>query len=327
MKEGAVTYDEVVRAAIGLLREGRNISKPLVRERVGNRGSHSTIQRHLDAWRETLTTSDLEVLPPSMPPELMQHVEAFWNAATGIVEEKLSDEWSRAKASIETANQLREAADLNRDQWQEYAREKDTQLTQKDSEIVQYQQRLRTAEDRLRVRDQEYQGLLDRLDAKDRAMKSEREAMAERIDLLESRHQQELEAAESRWGAEREKLQDQAKAAIERAELEVSRSDKHEVYFLNEVAKARDETEKTRERYEASITRLEQELVITRRREESNSVRLGQMEERLMTAQDQSESQQADKEAILTELSEAKDVIARLEKENVELKQKSDQTQ
>ena len=318
MKEGAITYDEVVRAAIQILREGRNIAKPLIRERLGDRGSHSTIQKHLDTWRESLETSDLEVLPPTMPPELIHHVEAFWNASTALVENKLADEWARAKQAVEIAEQARDTAVFERDQWQDYAKEKDLEIAARDSEIAQYGERLAATEDRLRIRDQEYQGAVDRLTEKDRAIENERQSMKERIELLESRHQQDMEAAESKWDGEREKLQEQAKAAIERAELEVSRSEKHEIYFLGEARKARDETDAVRERCEKDVQRLEQELNITRRREEAGSVRLGNMEERLMSVQDQSERHQADKEGALKELAVAKDIINGLENTHAE---------
>lgn len=321
MKSGAITYDEVVRAAIHILREGRNISKPLIRERLGDRGSHSTIQKHLDAWRESLQTSDLEVLPPSMPPELMPHVEAFWNAATAMVEDKLAQEWARARQSVQQAEQSRDTAYLERNQWQEYAKEKDSELAARDSGLAQYRERLAATEDRLRIRDEEYQGAVDRLTEKDRAIESERQSMKERVELLESRHDYAMEAAESRWDVEREKLQQQAAAAIAQAELEVERSDKHEVYFLGEARKARDEAAQIQDKCDQTIARLEQELVITRRREEASSVRLGQMEERLMKVQDNNESLKSEKEALLTEISRTKEAIARLDGENQALKQ------
>jgi len=278
----AITYDEVVRAAIRLIRDGQNVTKPAIREQLGNRGSHSTIQKHLDAWRETLAASDVEVLPPSMPPELTEHLEAFWNAAVSLVEDNLAGEWERAKQSVETAEAEKQAAFEDRDRWQEYVREKDVELAQRASEIEQVSKRLQDTEERLQTRDQEYQALLDRMDAKDRMMADERTAMQERIELIEQRHQQELDAAKSAWEAEKERLQEQAKAAQERAELEVRRSDQHEVYFLGEVRKARDETDQVRKDAEARVTRTEQELSLSHRREEAASLRLSKMEERLL---------------------------------------------
>jgi len=325
MKKSAITYDEVVRAAIQILREGQNISKPLIRERLGNRGSHTTIQKNLDGWRESLTTSDLEVLPPSMPPELMPHIEALWNASTAMVEDKLASEWVSAKQSVEDAERVRDVAHLEKDKWKDFARDKESELTGRESEIVHFKERLASLEDRLRIRDQEYQAAVDRLTEKDRAIEGERDSMKQKIELLESRHTQAMKAAESRWDAEIEKLQEQTDAAKERAQLEIRRSDSHEVYFLNEVAKARDETDRVREKSEQEVKRIEQELTITRKREESSSVRLGQMEERLMATQDQADGLTADKEELLSELATAKEDKARLEKENLRLNQAIEQ--
>jgi chromosome segregation ATPase len=299
----AITYDEVVRAAIRLIREGQNITKPAIRERLGNRGSHSTIQKHLDTWRETLSSSDVEVLPPSMPPELAEHLEAFWNAAVSLVEDNLAGEWDRAKQSVEVAEAEKQAALEEMDRWQEYVQEKDVELAQHVLETEQVSKQLRATEERLQTRDQEYQALLDRLDAKDRMMADERQAMQERIELIESRHKQELEAAQSSWEAEKERLQEQASTAQERAELEVRRSDQHEVYFLGEVRKARDETDQVRKEAEGRIERMEQELVISQRREEASAQRLSKMEERLFEFERRYDEARTDNEKLRQDVS------------------------
>lgn len=312
MKEGAITYEEVVRTAIRILREGKSISKPLVRERMGNRGSHSTIQKHLDSWRETLSESDLEVLPPSMPAELTPHLEAFWEAATSLVETSLSGEWERAKTAIKAAENEKATAIDDRDQWKQYAEDKEADIGRKNTEIEGQTRELARVEERLRVRDLEYQGLQDRLDEKDRAIAGERQAMDERIGMLTTKHQQDSEAAQARWGIERQRLKEEAEAAKARADLEIRRSDQHEIYFLGEVRKARDETELTRERGEQNVKRLEQELTITRRREESGSVRLGKMEERLYACQDEREKLVEDVGAARETLTERDTEVASL---------------
>jgi len=312
MREGAVTYDEVIRAAIRILREGKNITKPLIRERLGNRGSHTTIQKHLDSWRETLTESDLEVLPPSIPVELTPHLEAFWDAATTLVESSLSDEWARANTAICAAEEKSAAAVLDRDQWEIYARDKDGDLIRKNGEIKDLRQQLAKIDERLRIRDVENEGLQDRLDAKDRAIASEREAMDERIDMLETKHQRNLETTQARWDIERQRLEEEAEAAKARAALEIRRSDQHEIFFLNEVRKARDETERARTIGEEAAARHEQEMLITRRREESSSIRLGQMEERLMSCQD-------DREKLTENLANMRETLAQKETETAGL--------
>lgn len=291
MKEGPVTYDEVVRVAIRILREGRNITKPLVRERLGDRGSHSTIQKHLDTWRETLSESDLEVLPPAMPVELTPHLEAFWNAATSIVEANLSSEWERAKEAIDAAEHKAQVAELEREQWEVYAREKEADLARKNEAIIDLRHQLGKAEERLSVRDMEYQGLLSKLDDKEEAMAAERETMSERLALLVTKQQQEIEALQARWDIECQRLEEEAEAAKARAALEIRRSDDHEIYFMKEIDKARMEADRARTVGDESIARIEQELLITRRREEAGSVRLGQMEERLMELQNEREKQ------------------------------------
>lgn len=326
MKEGPVTYDEVVRVAIRILREGRNITKPLVRERLGDRGSHTTIQKHLDTWRETLSESDLEVLPPAMPVELTPHLEAFWNAATSIVESNLSSEWERAKEAIDAAEHKAQVAELEREQWEVYARDKDADLVRKNDEIKDLRHQLSKVEERLSLRDIEYQGLLSKLDDKEEAMAAERETMSERLALLVSKQQQDTEALQARWDIERQRLEEEAEAAKARAALEVRRSDQHEIYFMKEIDKARTEAARARTVGEESVARVEQELLISRRREEAGSVRLGQMENRLMALQDDRD-ELADKSSTLREtlaiqeieLNKFRDLVVSLESEKEKL--------
>ena len=310
MTGSAITYDEVVLAAVRALREGKNITKPLIRERLGNRGSHSTIQKHLNAWRETLSESDLQVLPPSMPPELAPHIEALWNAATSLVETSLAAEWLRANAVVESAEIRVLEAGKEREQWALYAHDKDLEIAHKNTEIKDLRHQVAKSEERLKIRDLEYQALQGRLDDKERAIANEREAMAERINTLETKHRQARESDETKWQADRKRLEKEAEAAKARTELEIRRSDQHEIYFLNEVRKARDETQLARERGKENVEQLNQELLITRRREESGSVRLGKIEDKLMVCQQEreaiSEKAAASREMLLNKEEEAR---------------------
>ena len=51
MGRKGVTYEEVANSAWALIQEGKRVTAAAVRERLG-RGSMTTIQRHLQAWRE-----------------------------------------------------------------------------------------------------------------------------------------------------------------------------------------------------------------------------------------------------------------------------------
>lgn len=167
-----------------------------------------------------------------MPLELAPHIETLWNAATSLVETSLAADWLRANAVVESAEIRVLEAGKEREQWALYAHDKDLEIAHMNTGINDLRHQVAKSEERLKIRDLEYQALQGRLDDKERTIANEREAMAERINTLETKHRQARESDEIKWQADRKHLEKEAEAAKARTELEIRRSDQHEIYFL-----------------------------------------------------------------------------------------------
>ena len=61
--------DEVRFAAEALKVAGRTVSIIAVKEKLGGRGSYTTIKRHLDSWSQSAPRE--QSTPPELPPELL----------------------------------------------------------------------------------------------------------------------------------------------------------------------------------------------------------------------------------------------------------------
>jgi len=85
MPRAGVSYDEVAKAANQLLYQGQHPSVQRVREITGT-GSNTTINRHLDTWRESFSDKQKAVLPGSVPEDLMSPLDEFWSTALSRAE-------------------------------------------------------------------------------------------------------------------------------------------------------------------------------------------------------------------------------------------------
>jgi len=122
MGRAGVTYEEVAEAARSLIEEGRRATAAAVRERLG-RGSLTTIQRHLQTWREreapveALKKSEklqamLERLREELEPskrtleQMAGLYRAFLGAETERTLKKLATEMEHSQQELERSMKL-----------------------------------------------------------------------------------------------------------------------------------------------------------------------------------------------------------------------------
>lgn len=117
MSRKGITYEEVASAARDLIQEGKRVTAAAVRERLG-RGSMTTIQRHLQAWRENEAPVEavkksmalqemLERLAKELEPskQMAEQAASLYRAFLGPETEralkKLAVEFERARQELE----------------------------------------------------------------------------------------------------------------------------------------------------------------------------------------------------------------------------------
>ena len=110
-----LSSEDVATAAERLRHEGRPVSTVAVREKLGGKGSYTTIQRYLEAWRENQATgknAEPAKVPASVTEALTRAGAEVWSrardwAAREAASEK--DKWSNEMAGRD--RELREASD------------------------------------------------------------------------------------------------------------------------------------------------------------------------------------------------------------------------
>ena len=106
--------DEVRFAAEALKVAGRTVSIIAVREKLGGRGSYTTIKRHLDSWSQSAPRE--QSTPPELPPELLssqtEALAVLWQSAIQSAREMLAEELAKqARLGAEKDRALAEASD------------------------------------------------------------------------------------------------------------------------------------------------------------------------------------------------------------------------
>jgi|GEM_PF-6137676 len=106
--------EEVRFAAEALKAAGRSVSIIAVREKLGGRGSYSTIKRHLDSWIHSVPRE--QGAAPELPPELLssqtEALAVLWQSAIQSAKELLADELAKqAQLDAEKERALADAAD------------------------------------------------------------------------------------------------------------------------------------------------------------------------------------------------------------------------
>lgn len=213
MARPGVGQDEVVRVAIRLLSQGKSPSVRNVWRGLGERGSFETISKHLEAWRAGLSEATLEVLPPTLPPALLDPLEALWTVAVQEAASQYADARAAAEAATAQAQALRHEAEQAAGAASQEAAQLRAELAHVRESLEAEQARSQDLVRQLDARDAEL-GQLRRAQADEQRMQEERarllqedvarqqQAYADKLRALEARVQAEVdrgEAQERHW--------------------------------------------------------------------------------------------------------------------------------
>lgn len=98
IESNRVTFQEVVQAATRLSAEGEKVTLDAIRKKLGDRGSYTTISKHLNAWKEGLgVMPEGPLTDPDLPEPLAVLAVSLWTEACALARAELSE----AKESLE----------------------------------------------------------------------------------------------------------------------------------------------------------------------------------------------------------------------------------
>jgi hypothetical protein len=154
MARNGITPEEVFATADGISQAGDVVSVKKVRERLGDRGSYSTISRHLREWERARGIDvDHDNRPPaSVERDALRFVQSLWRALLGAVPRnggaskarlhQLDHEIDHSRQSIQTVEQRCAVAARELDRITAELAEKQRELQSLESELAASEQRL-----------------------------------------------------------------------------------------------------------------------------------------------------------------------------------------
>lgn len=269
-----IEFDDVSRASVRLISQGKRPTVDAVYEAVGRRGSRTTINKHLKAFLESFKEKGFSALPSAIPEDLVPIINDFWaqalvQAGKGYEEERKAWE-QKFKSQQEEIQRLNSVID-----------QRDTLLSDRDQFIHQQEANINTlegnvvaAKDLVRARELQIADLIEDKRRMDRILSGERE---------EARHQ--LEVASESWARERSSLERIAKEARQAAEDARTQMSEAEAthnrltdYWIMEVDDARQQVNELKERQIEEKKRWEADLLLQTRRADRYSMTISEQE-------------------------------------------------
>lgn len=296
MRPAVISYDDVKRVAIRLISKGRQATIDAIHSELGHRGSRTTVHKHRLAFFEELQQRGVQVLPASLPEALIPLIEDFWTQAVQRAGEAFGDERTALEGRAhELAGQLAaaEAATAQK----EACVETQQQLIEKLTEQVSA------------LQDESATHQAYAKDYSEQLAKSQDRFAAYRRQISDERAvQEQLQGTErAEWQREKEHLEAELEAANARLSIEVKRSDDQATYWYKQVDNARLDLARMDEQRQQEVHRLESELLIGRKREESLARRMGKLE-------DQYDAKVAEVESLRGKLEQARANLREQEK-------------
>lgn len=276
MSRALTTYEDFKRSWMRITANGRHASLDAIYEDLGRRGSKSTLQKYRVALLKELSDKGAEILPATIPPDMVPLIEEFFTKSVAIAGEVYQ---SHRK-------------DLERQLEQAFTERTDVKGDLKESERIRREQASLI---------ESLQGDKEKLQASVHTKNTNLIAMSEKKAVLESEiesqrklHEKELEHINQEAGARYQSLKDrlegvqrQANDEKARADKAVKQSDGNADYFLLQIDDERQKSAHAQNNNKATTQRLESDLHLSQKREDGLAVKLGNTEERLLKLQDE----------------------------------------
>lgn len=119
-----IIFEDVSTAARRLAESGERPSAPKIRKLLGDRGGMATIQKHLDAWRESdgqdTEASQIPEMPEQLALDAQILIQQIWGHARAVADEEIQGDRERlAQERVKFQESLDEAIAVSEQQEQQ----------------------------------------------------------------------------------------------------------------------------------------------------------------------------------------------------------------
>jgi chromosome segregation ATPase len=314
MSRALTTYEDFKRSWMRITAKGRHASLDAIYEDLGRRGSKSTLQKYRVALLKELSDKGAEILPATIPPDMVPLIEEFFTKSVAIAGEVYQ---SHRK-------------DLERQLEQAFTERTDVEENLKESERIRREQA--SLIESLQDDKEKLQASVHTKNTNLIAMSEKKAVLESEIESQRKLHERELEHISQEAGARYQSLKDrlegvqrQANDEKTRADKAVKQADNNADHFLLQIEDERRRSAHVEANDKATIQRLESQLHISQKREDGLAMKFSKAEERFFALQGSfdslKESSAKEVQMLTLELSECKSDIKWLERQAVELQE------
>ena len=215
MARPGITYEQVRSTANILWKQGLTPSIQRIRETLGT-GSNSTIATHLKRWQQEHADKPATTLPPSIPEQLVDAVEAFWAVAFERAESNFDDYREQVAQTVVQVEHQRDHAITELALLRDETRALSHRLTREQSKNRELEKHLLVEQERVVAIELQHSATEERL----KKSQQEVEKLREEVRLQTSRHSDTLQ--QLRVDVERRIAEAEQRLAFERERGEAS---------------------------------------------------------------------------------------------------------
>jgi chromosome segregation ATPase len=311
MARALITFEDFKRSWMRITSKGKHASLDAIYEDLGRQGSKSTLQKYRTRLLEELSSKGAEILPATIPRDMVPLIEEFFTKSVAIAGEIYQSHKKELERRLESA--FTERAEFEADlKESERIRKEQANLIeslQNDKEMLQAS--LDTKYNQVVALSEKKSTLEEQLESQKALHNAELQRLHQDAEAIEKDRQ-------TRFDALKRQAEDEAK----RADTAIQQADKNADHFLLQIADERDKSARIEDNLQTNIKRLESQLHISQKREDGLAVKLGKTEERLLSLQDSFESlkqsNSAQIHALTIELSDRTSDIKWLERQKAE---------
>jgi hypothetical protein len=205
MGRPGLSYQDIQKAAATLLQRGVNPSIQRIRELLGT-GSNSTIGQYLKRWQQEQLDNSLSTPPPAVPEVVTVTLEQCWKVALEQAQAHFQEQREQADRAVKIAEQARDEARLERDQFHREAAERRQDLTELQKIAKELQEQLLVEKERRRIAEETIAVSENRTTQAIHALEQIRDEAACHAAQFEAMLQQVKENAESRLAEAQQQL-------------------------------------------------------------------------------------------------------------------------
>ncbi|MCK7553302.1 DNA-binding protein [Marinobacter goseongensis] len=305
-RPASFSQKEVARIATRLIGQGKNPTVDSVHEELGRRGSRTTVNNYLRAFREEFKARGLTALPSAIPEPLLPIIEDFW--AQALV--KAGERYDEERQSVEREREAeREANRVSLDETAAIIDEQSALLKDREQFVAEQARTISEQEQQVKA----LKSLLSGHDETILDLKRDKSRLSDQLDHEREDANRRFDQAKEDWYRERATLRQSVEDARRQLAEDNEKNARLADHWMLQLDDARQQVREIKERHQEDKQRWDADLKLERARSDRLAVTVSKYEQRIEALEAESSDVSKQFDAAVAENGVLKDQIAKLE--------------